>query len=201
MLSRINYNFIHWVDFLQIKLLLFTMVSSASSNAQFAIWVDVGMPPNLEMTETAKDILSFSLSNFLRENNIYYCSWLSINFIIANLAIEELSKMIYWNYFWACCSSADWPCCASFPVLPILPAPLNLPIDDIELRRELIIDLLRSPAKKFPSLSSSLRFALIPVTSLSSIYKDIQWMELSKTEKCVQTKFYMSFFPRIIPLK
>ena len=82
MLSRINYyNFIHWVDFLQIKLLLFTMVSSASSNAQFAIWVDVGMPPNLEMTETAKDILSFSLSNFLRENNIYYCSWLSINLI------------------------------------------------------------------------------------------------------------------------
>ena len=28
--------------------------------------MDVGIPPNFEMTETAKDILSFSLSNFLK---------------------------------------------------------------------------------------------------------------------------------------
>ena len=46
----------------------FTAVSSASSKAQFAICVDVGIPPSLEMTDTANDIRSFSLSNFLSEN-------------------------------------------------------------------------------------------------------------------------------------
>ena len=73
-------------------------------------------------------------------------------------------------YFWACCSSAVCPVCVpSFPVLPILPAPLNLPVEDMELRRELSMDRRLSPAKKFPSRSCSLRWFLISVTSFPSI--------------------------------